>query len=289
MKKPNNLKKWLYIKIGTVMLCLFMFALPIIAAVAIVEELAGDDTTSIEDIQSQYLQLDFVTGKFKKTGDDRLKLTIYDQTGKIIYVLNGFLDGNMIILTGDDPNEDTTAKGQYKAGKYEVSGTLGGQEFWMKGPRSSADGYVGEGAIALGQLEGASGKLIFPVANGFYGLTSDYAVRKHPIFGYVHQHTGVDLWCKDNADIVAAAPGVVSYAGWNGGYGNMVEIKHAGGLVTRYGHNDTIFVSVGDKVKGGELLAAAGSTGNSTGTHCHFEVMLKGQLQDPKKYITIPH
>lgn len=288
METLNNMKNRLYIKFSIGILCLFLLALPVLAAVAILEELTSGKTESLEDIQSQYLQIEFVTGKFKKMGDDRLKLSIYDQGGKLIYVLNGFFDDNMITLASDDYEQDTTVRGQYKAGKYEVYGILDGQEFWIKGPRSSANGYLGAGAIALGQSGGTSGKLVFPVANNYYSLTSDYSVRKHPIYGYVHQHTGVDLACKEGADIVAAAPGVVTFSGWNGGYGLMVEITHASGLKTRYGHNSSLLVSTGDKVKGGDIIAAAGSTGNSTGPHCHFEVLLKGQFQDPKKYITIP-
>lgn len=288
MKKPNTLKKWLYLKIGIAVMCLFILALPIIAAVAVVEELTSGKTDSLEDIQSQYLKLDFVTGKFKKTDADGLRLTIYDQGGKVIYILTGFFDGNSITLGSSEPEQDTKIQGIYKAGKYEVYGTLDGQEFWMKGPRSSADGYMGDGAIAIGQAGSTSGKLAFPVANNYYGLTGDYTTRKHPIFGYIHQHTGVDLACAENSYIVAAASGVVTFAGWNGGYGYMVEITHAGGLTTKYGHNNDILVSAGDKVKGGDIIALAGSTGNSTGPHCHFEVLLKGTLQDPKKYISIP-
>ena len=282
------MKKWLYIKIGIFSLCIILATLPLFAAVAIIDTL-NDKNESLEDIQSQYLQIEFVTGKFKKTGNDRLRLSIYDQSGKLIYVLNGFFDGNSLALGSSDPEEDTDVRGRYAAGKYEVYGNLDGQEFWMKGPRSSADGYIGTGAIALGQSASSSGKLVFPVANFFYGMTSDYAVRKHPIYGYVHQHTGIDLACNEDADIVAAAPGVVSFSGWNGGYGYMIEITHAGGLKTRYGHNNELLVSTGDKVKGGDVIAAASSTGNSTGPHCHFEVLFKGKLQDPKKYVSIPY
>lgn len=278
-------KKKLKIVIAAFLIVLMSFSVLLVAAV--IEGLTDEKDGSLTDIQSQYIDIEFVTGKFKKQGDGKLVAYIYDASGKRIYTLRGFFhDGSRITLSGD--YEDTKISGEFKAGKYEVSGRLCGEEFYMKGPRASANGYIGYGSIALGQAAETSGKLLFPLANGFYMMTSDYTVRRHPIYGYVHQHAGVDLACGDNADIIAAAAGVVTYAGYNGGYGNMVEITHANGLKTRYGHNSVLYVSKGDKVRAGTLIAAAGSTGNSTGTHLHFEVRLKGELQDPKKYITIP-
>lgn len=276
------------IKLIIILTIVFLIIFSILVLLAAIDGITQSKGGSLGDLQSQYMDIEFVTGKFKKQADGSLIVYIYDTSGSRIYTLRGFFhSGSMITLTGD--YEDTKISGEFKAGKYEISGTLCGEEFYMKGPRSSANGYIGSGSIALGQAAETSGKLLFPLANNFYMMTSDYTVRRHPIYGYVHQHAGVDLACGENADVIAAASGVVTYAGYNGGYGNMVEITHANGLKTRYGHCNSLYVSKGDKVRAGTLIAAAGSTGNSTGTHLHFEVILKGKLQDPKKYITIPN
>ncbi len=90
-------------------------------------------------------------------------------------------------------------------------------------------------------------------------------------------HRGIDVAAPTGTPIVAAAPGVVITAGWNsGGYGNLVEVQHADGSVTLYGHNDRILVREGQQVAQGQQIAEMGSTGYSTGPHCHFEVHLPG-------------
>ena len=85
--------------------------------------------------------------------------------------------------------------------------------------------------------------------------------------------------------IHAAQSGVVIESGWIGGYGNTVMIEHGGGVVTLYGHNESLAVSVGQSVNQGDIIAYCGSTGNSTGPHCHFEVRLDGEPVSPWNYL----
>ncbi len=85
--------------------------------------------------------------------------------------------------------------------------------------------------------------------------------------------------------IVAADNGNVVYSGWLGGYGYCVMIDHGGGLVTLYGHNSSLAVSEGQHVSKGQLIARAGSTGYSTGPHCHFEARLHGEVTEPLNYL----
>ncbi|MCX6714280.1 MAG: LysM peptidoglycan-binding domain-containing protein [Candidatus Uhrbacteria bacterium] len=99
------------------------------------------------------------------------------------------------------------------------------------------------------------------------------------------KHTGVDIDGDFTTFSMAAHDGVVSYTGWRNGYGLTVEVDHGNGLKTRYGHNSKIFVSTGDVVVAGQHLAQTGTTGNSTGTHLHFEVILNGKFQNPLSYI----
>ncbi|MFB2921543.1 peptidoglycan DD-metalloendopeptidase family protein [Aerosakkonema funiforme] len=103
-------------------------------------------------------------------------------------------------------------------------------------------------------------------------LTSGYGRR------WGRMHKGIDIAAPTGTPIVASAPGVVVYARWNsGGYGNLVDIRHADGSLTRYGHNSRIFVQEGQVVEQGQQIAAMGSTGYSTGPHCHFEIHPPGQ------------
>ncbi len=98
-------------------------------------------------------------------------------------------------------------------------------------------------------------------------------------------HKGIDIAVPYRTPIYAADGGTVTYAGWMGGYGYLVQIDHGNGYVTRYGHNSSLTVSVGQKVYKGQQIARAGSTGNSTGNHCHFEIRLNGVAKNPLNYL----
>ena len=98
-------------------------------------------------------------------------------------------------------------------------------------------------------------------------------------------HEGVDMPCPTGTPVHASDGGTVKIAGWYYGYGLCVVIDHGGGFSTLYGHNSSLNVSVGDKVYQGQVIAKAGSTGRSTGSHCHFEVHINGKAVDPKKYL----
>jgi len=102
---------------------------------------------------------------------------------------------------------------------------------------------------------------------------------------YGWRHTGIDIDGDYSTFSIAAHEGVVSFTGWRNGYGLTVEMDHGNGLKTRYAHNSKIYVSKGDVVAAGGRLAQTGTTGNSTGTHLHFEVLLNGQFQNPLSYV----
>jgi murein DD-endopeptidase MepM/ murein hydrolase activator NlpD len=98
-------------------------------------------------------------------------------------------------------------------------------------------------------------------------------------------HQGVDLDCGYGGAITAAAGGRVIAAGWEGGYGKAVEVSHGNGLVTRYAHLSNIEVSPGQNVDRGQLVGLGGSTGNSTGPHLHFELIVGGEPRNPMNYL----
>ncbi len=122
-----------------------------------------------------------------------------------------------------------------------------------------------------------------PVTWGW--LSSAYGKRVDPITGKIAWHSGVDFAGRDGSEVIAVASGVVTYAGHRSGYGQLVEITHRNGLVTRYGHHKSLLVEVGDVVKKGEQIGVMGSTGRSTGPHVHFEVLKHGRNVDPAAYI----
>ena len=138
-----------------------------------------------------------------------------------------------------------------------------------------------EGYVETFVPEG-NGEMIYPLQGD---ITSEYGWRTHPVFGGSKFHDGIDIGGDYGMEIKAARGGVVSHAGWIDGYGNTVMIDHGGGLVTLYGHNQSFAVSVGEKVKQGQVIAYCGSTGNSTGPHCHFEVRLNGEPVSPYDYL----
>lgn len=122
-----------------------------------------------------------------------------------------------------------------------------------------------------------------PIERGW--MSSRYGYRNDPFTGEVAWHDGVDFAGKDGSNIIAVAAGVVTWASERYGYGNLVEINHGNGYVTRYGHAKEILVNVGDVVKKNDVVALMGSTGRSTGPHTHFEVHQRGRSVDPAEYI----
>lgn len=130
------------------------------------------------------------------------------------------------------------------------------------------------------------GVMIWPVGvNGTY-ITSPFGNRLHPIQGVYKYHSGIDIGNAGyGAPVLAAADGVVTYAGVMSGYGNCVMINHGSGIVTLYGHGQTIYATLGQTVKQGDVIMAVGSTGNSTGPHLHFEVRKDGVATSPIPFL----
>jgi murein DD-endopeptidase MepM/ murein hydrolase activator NlpD len=122
-----------------------------------------------------------------------------------------------------------------------------------------------------------------PVRAGF--VSSNFGERQDPFSGHQAFHRGVDFAGSAGAEVVAVAAGVVTWSGTKAGYGNLVEISHGNGYVTRYGHNQRNLVAVGATVKKGEPIALMGSTGRSTGPHVHFEVLRNGKQVNPASFI----
>jgi len=122
-----------------------------------------------------------------------------------------------------------------------------------------------------------------PVTGGF--ISSFFGRRVDPFTGYTAFHAGVDFAGEAGATVTSVATGVVTWAGERFGYGNLVEVNHGNGYLTRYAHNSAVLVKVGDTVQKGQALSLLGSTGHSTGPHVHFEVLKDGSPVDPMAFI----
>lgn len=134
-------------------------------------------------------------------------------------------------------------------------------------------------------LQYTGGVMLWPVAKKGTVITSPFGSREHPIQGVVKLHTGIDIGAGYGSKVVAAMDGVVSYAGYLGGYGNCVIVNHGSGISTLYGHGQTILTQKGTEVKQGDVIMEVGSTGNSTGPHLHFEVRVNDTAVNPLPYV----
>ena len=138
------------------------------------------------------------------------------------------------------------------------------------GPRkAAAAGAMGFGSMPAGM----------PLSSA--RLTSSFGYRTHPLHGGSRMHAGVDLAAPTGTPVQATADGVVTSAGWRGGYGILVSLGHGGGVQTRYAHLSAIAVRPGTSVRAGDVIGYVGSTGNSTGPHLHYELRVNGQAVNP--------
>lgn len=136
-------------------------------------------------------------------------------------------------------------------------------------------------------IQYTGGVMIWPVGIPGTYITSPYGNRLHPIQGVERYHDGIDIGNAGfGAPVVAAADGIVTYAGRMGGYGNCVMINHGDGIVSLYGHGQEIKTTLGASVKQGDVIMAVGSTGNSTGPHLHFEIRKNGLPVDPIPFLS---
>lgn len=177
-------------------------------------------------------------------------------------------------------------KNQVGALKEEVSMSLDELEAMENDLIAAANALTSQIYSAQStDTEFVGGAFIAPVSS--VRVTSEYGNRMHPILGYNKLHTGIDFSASTGTPVMASAAGTVIIATYNSSYGNYVVIDHGGGITTLYAHNSSLAVSVGASVTQGQVIAYAGSTGMSTGPHCHFEVRVDGQYQNPRNYLSL--
>ncbi len=140
------------------------------------------------------------------------------------------------------------------------------------------------GSLSKGNGTVSGGYFLWPTPSCTY-ITSHFAPQRvNPVTGKLRPHTGTDIGAQYGATIISAAGGTVKFAGWNGGYGNCAIIDHGSGVSTLYAHMSSISVSAGQYISAGETVGKVGSTGNSTGPHLHFEVLINGTAVNPMQY-----
>lgn len=150
----------------------------------------------------------------------------------------------------------------------------------------AAANATAKASSGTGNVVYSGGQFQWPVPGRSY-ISSGYGYRSKPIGSGSEFHTGLDIPASYGSNIIAAEAGTVISARYMNGYGYAVIIDHGGGLSTLYGHNSKLVVSQGQSVTRGQVIAKAGSTGNSTGNHCHFEVRANGKHTNPKPYLGI--
>jgi murein DD-endopeptidase MepM/ murein hydrolase activator NlpD len=143
--------------------------------------------------------------------------------------------------------------------------------------------------LARGQLERLTRTLsAVPIRKPMMGeldSTSGFGMRADPFLRAPAMHTGLDIRADTGEPARATAAGTVTVAGWNGGYGKMVEVDHGNGFATRYAHLSQIDVEVGQPIRIGQVVGKVGSTGRSTGPHLHYETRVDGDAVDPQKFL----
>lgn len=137
------------------------------------------------------------------------------------------------------------------------------------------------------QIQATSNPAFMPTMWAHLGkINNEFGFRRNPFGGRTYEfHGGLDIDGERGDNVLAPANGVVTKAGWQGGYGNLIEIDHGNGLITRYGHLSSVGVQIGDNVQRGQLLGLVGSTGRSTGPHLHYELRLGDKPINPRRLL----
>jgi len=157
------------------------------------------------------------------------------------------------------------------------------------GPIDTDDTTIGDPAVEneLRQIKSTSNPDNIPNVWAHEGkINNEFGFRRNPFGGRTYEfHPGMDIDGERGDNIIAPASGTVTKAGWQGGYGNMVELDHGNGLITRYGHMSKLNVAIGDVVTRGQLIGFIGSTGRSTGPHLHYELRLDNHPINPRRFL----
>lgn len=235
----------------------------------VIQEIMQSDSELLENIEKEKQEIEI---KKKQLEEEKAQLKLLktkkEQT-RIIMQNNKTIQQNQIDKLSEDEKGLQDKIQEYKNEEARIENLI----------KLASQNYTYN-------VEYTGGVMAWPVAKSGTYITSPFGTRKHPVRGVIRLHSGIDIGNAGfGAPIIAAADGVVSLAGYNGGYGNCVMINHGNGVSTLYGHGQKILTQVGTQVKKGDLIMEVGSTGVSTGPHLHFEVRINGSAVNPLPYV----
>ena len=246
----------------------------------VLKRIIDSDITLIGEIKKERAQIEEHKQKLES---DRAKLVELEKAAlaKQAEIEQKKAERNVVLQKAQ--NDRATAMQaieELNASSAQVSAMLKERQAARAAAAAAAQSSGGQGA-SDNWVQG-TGQLGWPVSGE---ITSPYGYRVHPIYGTTIYHSGIDIGVDEGTPVHAADGGVVVWSGWMGGYGYAVVIDHGNGLSTLYGHNSELAVDEGQSVAKGQVISYAGSTGNSTGPHVHFEVRVNGDPVDPMGYL----
>jgi murein DD-endopeptidase MepM/ murein hydrolase activator NlpD len=208
-----------------------------------------------------------------------------------IFNFSGSTQLTAVSAAGNPLQNQFAAEDHTKPASYDYSrpGDSDEPSINSGGPFDENDGESDQADMErqLKAIQTGSNPLNLPTMWAHTGkINNEFGFRRNPFGGRAYEfHAGMDIDGERGDSVIAPAGGVVSEAGWKGGYGQMVEIDHGNGLKTRYGHLSKIEVNAGDTLTRGQLIAYVGSTGRSTGPHLHYELRLNDRPINPRRFL----
>lgn len=248
----------------------------------VLKRIIDSDITLINEIKKERAEIEAHKQKLEA---DRAKLVELEKAAlaKQAEIEQKKAERNVVLQKAQ--NDRATAMQaieELNASSAQVSAMLKERQAARAAAAAAATAQSSGGQGASDNWVQGTGQLGWPVSGE---ITSPYGYRVHPIWGTTIYHSGIDIGVDEGTPVHAADGGVVVWSGWMGGYGYAVVIDHGNGLSTLYGHNSELAVDEGQSVAKGQVISYAGSTGNSTGPHVHFEVRVNGDPVDPMGYL----
>ena len=246
----------------------------------VLKRIIDSDINLISEIKKERAQIE---AHKKKLEEDRAKLVDLEKAAlaKQAEIEQKKAERNVVLQKAqNDRAVAMQAIEELNASSAQISAMLKERQAARAAAAAAAAQSAGQGS-SYTWVQG-TGQLGWPVSGE---ITSPYGYRVHPIWGTTIYHSGIDIGVDEGTPVHAADSGVIVWSGWMGGYGYAVVIDHGNGLSTFYGHNSELAVDEGQSVSKGQVVAYAGSTGNSTGPHVHFEVRENGDPVDPMGYL----
>ena len=246
----------------------------------VLKRIIDSDINLISEIKKERAQIE---AHKKKLEEDRAKLVDLEKAAlaKQAEIEQKKAERNVVLQKAqNDRAVAMQAIEELNASSAQISAMLKERQAARAAATAVAAQAAGQGS-SYTWVQG-TGQLGWPVSGE---ITSPYGYRVHPIWGTTIYHSGIDIGVDEGTPVHAADSGVIVWSGWMGGYGYAVVIDHGNGLSTLYGHNSELAVDEGQSVSKGQVVAYAGSTGNSTGPHVHFEVRENGDPVDPMGYL----